>query len=67
MNYELHAKLEINGDVFELSPDYSLRFAGPHDSMEPVLYRKGKRVVRPWRLTLFGAQYEAGQGNANTE
>jgi len=60
--------LWIEGKKVFLSADYSMRWTETSDAHSyPVLYYKGKRVVKNWTIDLlFNSPEDEFGGNANT-
>ena len=62
-------QLVINGEVTPITSDLAVRWHDtPNGESIPVLYRKGKRVTKEWKLTYTCTSPEDLDGaNANTD
>ena len=65
----INQMLEIDGQLIILSADYSLRWVDVDQApAQPVLYYKGKRVVKRWSIYLEAdVPKDCHGGNANTD
>lgn len=61
--------LEVDGQLKILSADYCLRWVDmPEGPAQPVLYYKGKRVVKRWSIYMEAdVPKDEHGGNANTD
>ena len=65
----MEMKLTIEGQAQALSASWALRWVETNcGQAEPVLYRDGRRVTRPWTLEL-SVEHPADRfgGNGNTD
>lgn len=58
--------LHIDGQLIEPDHTCAVRFGGSGPETFCDLYIGGKRVVKPWKLTLQAERTEDEPGNANT-